>query len=236
MAPRLSQLGCGGRALSYAQGSPLCDWAAVYSFCCSRGRRPHLCFGRPVAPTPPVTSPSPSSSLPVRLRLSTGEVIWGECPHLPKCQSHPFHLFTKYGLRPFAVYQGQSSCWGPKCGAPCPSTQRGGTCSHVPSTQEVLRGFGLSRWDRSSDPNSGVPHKQREVNGECCSTLEEGAMARLRGEARERPTLVQGTPEGLPGVCRTASDPAEFPPSFCPEARKAQEAEAAGRAHVILLE
>lgn len=144
---------------------------------------PRLCFGRPVAPTPPVTSPSPSSSLPVRLRLSTGEVIWGECPHLSKCQSHPFHLFTKYGLRPFAVYQGQSSCWGPKCGAPCPSTQRVGTCSHVPSTQEVLRGFGLSRWDRSSGPNLGVPHKQREVKGEC-SALEEGAAGGRGGGQR----------------------------------------------------
>lgn len=198
MAPRLSQLGCGGRALSYAQGSPLCDWAAVYSFCCSRGRRPRLCFGRPVAPTPPVTSPSPSSSLPVRLRLSTGEVIWGECPHLSKCQSHPFHLFTKHGLRPFAVYQGQSSCWGPKCGAPCPSTQRVGTCSHVPSTQKVLRGFGLSRWDRSSGPNLGVPHKQREVKGECVPLWR---RAPRRG--------CGGRPEGLPGVCGTASDPAE---------------------------
>lgn len=170
-----------------------------------------MCFGRPVAPTPPVTSPSPSSPLSVPLRLSTGEVIWGECPHLPKCQSHPFHLFTKYGLRPFAVYQGQSSCWGPKCGAPCPSTQRVGTCSHVPSTQEVLRGFWLSRWDRSSGPNLGVPHKQREVNGECVPLWRraEGTTARLLGEVRERPTLVQGTLKGLLGVCGTASDPAE---------------------------
>lgn len=63
-----------------------------------------------------------------------------------------------------------------------------------------------------------------------------GEAARGEGEARERPTLVQGTPEGLPVVCGTASDPAESHLPSALKARKAQEAEAAGRAHVILLE